>query len=142
MNDEKAPVGVTPQYPKLLHITLINPQAPTVFPQSRLTTDYFWFLLFCFTTIVTVCCVIACSLYADLDNIYTMDEFWEIDILVVIDEGRHYFNGILICLAWATGLSTVLIAMMQYIADLLIVISIGAVSTFLFASLGLLWFEE
>lgn len=93
-----------------------------MFPQTRLTTDYFWFLLFSFTTIVTVsdnplhiiltplitillqvCCVIACSLKADLDNIYTMDDFWDIDILLVIDEGRHYMRVILLCLAWATG---------------------------------------
>lgn len=96
--------------------------APTVFPQTRLTTDYFWFLLFCCTTIVTVgirssqsplhlvknpvsqvCCVIACSFKADLDNIYTMEDFWDIDILLVVDEGRYYMKVILLCLAWATG---------------------------------------
>lgn len=117
----------------------LNLQAPTVFPQTRLTTDYFWFLLFCFTTLVTIGCVIGCSLYADLDNIYTMDEFWEVDILILIDEGRHYIRPILMCLAWATGLATVIIAMMQYIADVLIVVSIAAVSIFLVVSMGLLW---
>lgn len=98
-----------------------------------------WFLLFCFTTIVTVGCVIGCSVWSDLDNISTMDEFWEVDILILVDEGRHYLNAILLCLAWATGLSIVIIAMMQYIADVLIVISIAAVSIFLIVSVGLLW---
>lgn len=68
-----------------------------------------------------------------------MDEFWEIDILILVDEGRHYLRPILICLAWATGFSVVIIAMMQYIADVLIVLSIAAVSIFLVVSMGLLW---
>lgn len=78
-------------------------------------------------------------MYADLDNIYTMDEFWDYDILLLVDEGRYYLKVVLVCLAWAAGLSTVLIAMMQYIADVLIVVSIAAVSIFLIISMGLLW---
>lgn len=78
-------------------------------------------------------------MHADLDNLYTMDEFWDYDILLLIDEGRFYLRTILICLAWATGLSTLLIAMMQYIADVLIVVTIAAVSIFLIVSIGLLW---
>lgn len=77
---------------------------------------------------------------ADLDNIYTMDDFWDLDILLMIDEGRYYIRVIMMSLAWATGLSTVLIAMMQYIADVLIVVTIGAVSIFLVTSVGLFWY--
>lgn len=84
-------------------------------------------------------CVIGCSVWSDLDNIYTMDEFWEVDILILIDEGRYYINAIFLCLAWASGLSIIIIAMMQYIADVLIVISIAVVSIFLIVSVGLLW---
>lgn len=51
-------------------------------------------------------------------------------------------KAILLCLAWASGLSIVIIAMMQYIADVLIVSTIAAVSIFLIVSVGLLWFER
>lgn len=79
-------------------------------------------------------------MHSDLDNIFTMDEFWEIDILILIDEGRFYAPVIFLCLAWSSGLSIVIIAMMQYVADVLIVVSIAAVSIFLIVSVGLLWF--
>lgn len=115
-------------------------QAPTVFPQPRFVTDGYWFPIFVVTTVLTLLCVITCSLYADLSNLKTMDEFWENDILLLIEDGRYYLNGVIVCLFWSAGLSVVLIAMMQYIADILIVASIGAVSFFLLISMGLLWY--
>lgn len=81
-------------------------------------------------------------MYADLDDLLHLDYFWTNDILEVIPQALKYYDTMIVNFGYACGISLILVAMMQYIADVLIVVTIGAISIFMAVSVGLLWYEQ